>query len=300
MIAGHSEPGGDLGLRGLRVVVTRSATQAEGLRRPLETAGAVVLVRPLIRIEAGTQPGRLVAAVGAIRDYDWVIFTSSNAADRFIDALETAGTDLADVAAVRIAAVGPATASALEVGGIRVDILPGEHQADALADALVAHADLDRARVLWPRAQGAGPELARALEQRGATVDDIEAYRTVRDEAAGAALREEIAGGGIDVLTFTSPSAVRAFAPQPMSRAGDACVAVIGPVTAAEASRRGLPVHVQAMEHTGEGLVAALEAYFGDAARGTRDRAPTRHAPRGRPGDRHGRGQAAAANDRMR
>ncbi|MGH7574358.1 MAG: uroporphyrinogen-III synthase, partial [Longimicrobiales bacterium] len=149
MIAGHSEPqDDDLGLRGLRVVVTRSAAQAAGVRRALESAGAEVLIRPLIRIAGPVRPGRLDAAVRSIEDYDWVVFTSANAADRFIEALVAAGGDAADLAAVRIAAVGPATATTLEAGGIRVDILPGEHLSGGLADALSAGADLDGARVL--------------------------------------------------------------------------------------------------------------------------------------------------------
>lgn len=301
MIAGHSKPqDDDLGLRGLRVVVTRSAAQAAGVRRALESAGAEVLIRPLIRIAGPVRPGRLDAAVRSIGDYDWVVFTSANAADRFIEALVAAGGDAADLAAVRIAAVGPATATTLEAGGIRVDILPGEYLSGGLADALSAGADLDGARVLWPRARGAGPELARALEQRGATVDGVEAYRTVTDAAAGAALREEVASGAVDVLTFASPSAVRAFAPRRTTGIGDVCVAVIGPVTAAEAERRGLPVHVQAAEHTGRGLVAALAEHFTGAAGAGRDATPTRHDRVGDPRERRVRGPAPAANDRMR
>lgn len=262
MIADRNRSGDGPRLRGLRVAVTRSADQAESTRRELEAAGAQVLMRPLIRIETLARPERLIAAVRSVLGYDWIVFTSANAADRFASALDAAGMSAADLATVRVAAVGPSTAAVLELSGLRVDILPREYTASSVAAALAARADLAGARVLWPRAQGANPELARVLEARGATVDGIEAYKTVPDWAAGKALRDEVGRGGVDVLTFTSPSAVRAFAPEHTAWPCGARIAAIGPVTAAEARKRGLVVDVQPDEHTASGLVAALEDHF--------------------------------------
>ncbi|MGH7553699.1 MAG: uroporphyrinogen-III synthase, partial [Longimicrobiales bacterium] len=229
----------DSGLDGLRVVVTRAAAQVAGLAEALELAGADVLVRPLIRILPSSDEEALARAVAAVGTYDWVIFTSANAVDKFLNEVRRVGVRAGDLTRVRVAAVGPATAAALADGGIRVDVLPRESLAEAIAAELSAIVELAGKRVLWPRASAARSELTSALEKEGARVEPIEAYRTEPDEAAGAALRREVAAGGVDLLTFTSPSTVMAFAGAGMELAG-ARVAVIGPVTAAEARRQGL------------------------------------------------------------
>jgi len=121
-------------------------------------------------------------------------------------------------------------------------------------------------RVLLPRADLARPALAEGLREAGATVDEVVAYRTVRpSEGDAEAVRQALAEGKIDVLTFTSSSTVRNFlaalTPLP-SLPERTVVACIGPITARTAREMGLPVHVVAVEHTIEGLVRALIEYL--------------------------------------
>ncbi|MEW6577878.1 MAG: uroporphyrinogen-III synthase, partial [Chloroflexota bacterium] len=66
-------------------------------------------------------------------------------------------------------------------------------------------------------------------------------------------------------ITFTSPSTAQNFAAQfddPVSVAGNALIACIGPITADAVRACGLPVHIVAEPHTAEGLIAALCAAF--------------------------------------
>jgi uroporphyrinogen III methyltransferase/synthase len=254
-------------LEGVRVVVTRASGQEASLADALAAEGAAVLHRPLIRLQAATDPQPLLAAARRAAEYDWLVFTSANAVGKFSEALHAAGVPPSQIEGVRIAAVGPATSAALEASGFHVDLLPGEALAESIAHAMAAATDLNGSRVLWPRARGARADLASSLVKLGATVDAVEAYRTVLDVAAGADLRREVADGSVDVLTFTSPSTVTAFAAGGTASAGRAMVATIGPVTAAAARARGLPVHVQADPHTATGLVAALRAHL-ERARG--------------------------------
>lgn len=249
--------------RGLRVAVTRPIHQAKSLAQALSEAGAVVLYRPLIRIVPPADPSALHAAAGRTGSYDWIVFTSANAVDKFSEALRAGGGDPSQFPQTRIAAVGPATAAALEASGFHVDLLPGEEFAEAVAAALAGAHDLAGRRVLWPRAQGASNELMAALIRFGAIVDSVEAYHTLPDPIAGASLAREVAAGAVDVLTFTSPSAVRGFVGSGGYEVGPATIVVIGPVTAAEARARGLPVHVEATPHTVDGMVAALRTYYG-------------------------------------
>ena len=100
------------------------------------------------------------------------------------------------------------------------------------------------------------------------------AYRTVLDEAQ----REgdpDIYGmllqGRIDVVTFTSASAVRNFvrvfgADQAADLLKTTTVASIGPVTAEAAREMGIAVSVQPSSYTIGGLVDAIAAHFAPAA----------------------------------
>ena len=68
---------------------------------------------------------------------------------------------------------------------------------------------------------------------------------------------------GVDAIVFCSPSAVRRFAALGLE-AREATIACIGPTTASAAREMGLNVEVVPDEHTGDGLVAALERYFAE------------------------------------
>ena len=69
----------------------------------------------------------------------------------------------------------------------------------------------------------------------------------------------------MDLITFTASSTVRNFVELIGTEIGSATVASIGPITSATAREFGLPVHVEASEHTIPGLVAAIETHFGAA-----------------------------------
>src|SRR5207237_7103076 len=107
----------------------------------------------------------------------------------------------------RLAAVGPATARALEQRGLRAAVIPDEYVAEALAVAL---GEVAGQRVLLPHAELAREVLADDLRQRGATVDEIAIYRTLPAAPDPQGLAE--LKRGVDAVTFTSGSAARNFA----------------------------------------------------------------------------------------
>lgn len=252
--AGRQRP-----LAGTRVVITRAADQAGDFADALRSAGAEVLTRPLIRIEDAAASAPLALAASRFHDYDWVIFTSANAVGRFVRALSGRGGSRESARPPRIAAVGPATAAALERAGLTVTLVAHAQTGEGLARAVARAGPVAGSRILWPRASAARHDVARALENAGARVDAIEAYRTVVDTTAARALVRELAAGSADVLTFTSPSAVAAFVDAGGAAAArTASVAVIGPVTAAEARRHGLRVDIETVEHTTAALAEAI------------------------------------------
>jgi uroporphyrinogen III methyltransferase/synthase len=128
--------------------------------------------------------------------------------------------------------------------------------------ALSAETDLRGSRILLARAETARAVLPEALLEMGAAVDDVVAYRTVPDGAAAQRVARAIEAGAVDLITFTASSTVRNFVDLVGTEIGAATVASIGPITSATAREFGLPVHVEASEHTIPGLVVAIEAHF--------------------------------------
>ncbi len=257
-------------LAGRRIVVTRAAAQADDLLAQLRALGAEPLACPAIAITAPTDFAALDAALGAIADYDWVIFTSVNGVSAVLDRLAVQGRAPSALAGPRIAAIGPGTAGALAAAGLPPAFVPGRFVTEALVAEI---GDVAGRRVLLPRADIARPALALGLRARGAFVDEITAYCTVPAElptGIAAALR----AGQVDAITFTSSSTVRYFlsalAPAGVTVTGlqgpeRPAVVCIGPITAATARARGLPVDAVAAEYTIPGLVAALVRWFAAA-----------------------------------
>lgn len=245
-------------LLGLRVLVTRARQQASRLAEGLRALGADPVECAVIETAPPLDWGALDGAIAALGRYRWVVFTSANGVEVFFARLALAGRDARALAAARIAAIGPATAEALNTHGVRADLVPAEYVAEALAEAM---GEVQGQRVLLPRADIARPALAARLRAAGAEVDEVVAYRTVRPEGLEARLREALAGA--NVVAFTSSSTVRNLVEalghgEAAQALAGVAVACIGPVTAQTARELGLEPAVVAEEYTIEGLLEAL------------------------------------------
>jgi uroporphyrinogen III methyltransferase / synthase len=262
--------GGAGPLRGTSVVVTRAASQATALVSALVDAGATVIELPVIAF-AGAADGGVALRREAARasSYDWLVFTSANAVDRFVACLR----DGRDLGAARLAVVGEATAGALARHRLVADLVADPETAEGLVAAMPAPPSGDgrRGRVLFARAEGARHVVGPGLAAQGWDVTEVDAYRTVAMATAapgdsdGVGEAELDAASAADVITFTSPSTVTAYAALAGPRPPPPVVACIGPVTAEAARRAGFAVEVVAAEHSVEGLVAALGAHLGSA-----------------------------------
>jgi len=240
-------------LTGQSVVVTRAEEQADDLSAALERLGADVIRCPAIAFGAMPDMQPLRDSLDRLAGYDWIIFTSSNGVRFFAD--EFAGRTLP--AEVRLAVVGSSTAEAARARLKEPDLIPDRFDAEHL---LRAFSDTHGRRFLLPQAEAARPALADGLARRGASVDAIPIYRTVAGNPPDAVLDE--IRGGVDALTFTSPSTAVHFADllgDDADRvAGQAAIVCIGPVTAAAVRRLGWSVDAVAEPHTAEGLTDAV------------------------------------------
>ena len=238
-----------LPLFGQRIVVTRAREQAGGFADKLRLLGAEAIVMPTIQIGPPDDWGPLDRAIERLGQYDWLIFTSQNGVRRFVERLDGGPFDLRAIRG-KIAAIGPATAEALEELHLKVDLTPTTFVAEGLLEAFELH-DLQAKKIVIPRAAVAREILPEELRRRGAEVDVAAAYKTVRPELAV----EEKA----DWITFTSSSTASNLLEQINDLEG-ARVASIGPITSETVRGFGFEVDVEAEPHTTDGLIEAIVA----------------------------------------
>ena len=258
----------DRPLAGRSVVVTRPREQAASLVEPLEALGASVLLAPTIRIEPRPLDDEVASVLRELATYQLVVFTSGNAVRVFAGYLARGAEDGGMPAGPVVAAVGPATAAALEKHGLACHLVPDEYVAEGLLDAFEERAaPTAGARVLIPCAGDARDVLPETLRERGAEVDVLRIYDTVAvAKLAVPAAQVEAA----DYITFTSASTARrlaglltaadqAGAGRPLSeRLAGARLCSIGPITSQALRDLGLPVAVEALDYTAAGLAAAI------------------------------------------
>ncbi|ACU53220.1 uroporphyrin-III C-methyltransferase [Acidimicrobium ferrooxidans DSM 10331] len=235
-----------LPLGGLRIVVTRPRAVADALAVRLRDLGAVVVASPAIEIGPPSDGGAaLAAALSHIEDYDWLVLTSQNAVDRVVGGIG----DLRRLGGVRIAAIGPATARALERVHLTADLIPGTWVGEGLVEVFGP----GPGSVLIARARQARDVVPRGLEAKGWRVDVVEAYET---RTAAASVPPELVESA-DLVVFTAPSTVEGFATQYPGLVPRAAAA-IGPVTEEALVRRGWPVALTATHYDADGLVEVI------------------------------------------
>jgi hydroxymethylbilane synthase len=257
-----------LPLRGRRIVVTRPLDQARSFHDMLVDLGAQPLLIPAIRIEPAADMAPLHDALHTLDRYDWLIFTSVNGVKIFWQVVESLGYGADHLAPLLVAAVGEKTAQALQARGVPVDFVPVDYVAEAIAAGL---GDLRGQHVLLPVAALSRETLPDLLAGQGAQVTRLDIYETLPPRLDAAQLAP--LADGVDVITFTSSSTVEnlvtAVAQVENGRflpyLHAATIACIGPQTAVTARDLGLQVDLVAAEHTMEGLVEALLAYFREA-----------------------------------
>jgi uroporphyrinogen III methyltransferase/synthase len=256
-------------LAGKRILITRTREQASTFAAVLEAAGAEVVEFPTITIVPPDSWDPLDAAIGRLREYQWVIFTSSNGVRFFQERLQQAGRDVRDLHGITVCAIGPATAAALSAVGVRADLVPTEFKAEALVEAIGAvtgGTGIRGARVLLARAAEAREVLPEELTRLGARVDVVPAYRTIRSMPEAEPVRAMLRDGNIHAVTFTSSSTVTHFLQLVGEEARDLLrgivVASIGPITAETAARHGIASDVVPEKYTIPALAGALVRHF--------------------------------------
>jgi len=250
-------------LRNRTIAITRAAGQADAFADILSRLGAETVSLPVIEIRAIDSPG-LRRALARLNSYAWIILTSVNGAEIFLEKLKS-GRNPARLKP-RICAIGPGTASRIEQMGFPVHLVPRVFQAEGILEEFTrlqapAGAGLE---ILLPRALEAREVLPETLAAMGAKVDVVPIYRTVFPADRTDELRKLLLSSAPDMITFTSSSTVTNF----LKLGGHGIdlrnyrYASIGPITSSTAAMEGINISVKARESTLESLAEAIAEYF--------------------------------------
>jgi uroporphyrinogen-III synthase len=273
-----------------RVLITRSPHQASALADQLRALGADPILIPTIELADPTTFAPLDQALSHLDTFHWLLFTSANAVEAFAKRLERPADDPVPQGfslgshispekegvstpgvclppGLKIAAIGAATARALEAVNLPVNLLPPQALAESLTEALLPQAlqpDGTPTRFLLLRAETARNHLPDTLRAAGADLTIVAVYRTLVPANSITAIRDLFStpDSWPSAITFTSSStATNILAllevssltlPQEIQRIS------IGPITSQTLRDLNLPPHAEAAEPTLTSLVAEV------------------------------------------
>ena len=246
----------DKPLAGWRILVPRGGPWGDGVAASLRSQGAIPVVAPLINFGPTTDQAALDDALEklAAGDFDWLTVTSATTVDvlyahRAVVPKST-----------KIAAVGETTAAALQAVGYEVALVPEQdNSAEGMAQQLIALEPEPR-RILTLRSEIAKPVLTQSLIDAGHDVSSIVAYRTVGVPVTDR-IRRDVDSGRVNAILITSGSVAQQVREQFPDIPDDTLLAAIGPRTAKDARKAGLPITVVADKQTVDALIDAVSHF---------------------------------------
>ncbi len=243
-------------LAGWRVLVPRGGPWGEGVAAGLRDKGAVPVVAPLVNFAPTTDQDALDEALTRLAggEFDWVTVTSATT----VDVLFAHRAVIPPT--TRVAAVGETTAAALQSVGYEVSLVPDrDNSAQGMAEQLIA-LEPEPCRILTLRSEQAKPILTKSLLRAGHDVHSVVAYRTVGVPVTDR-IRRDVQNGRINAILVTSGS-VAAQVREQFPHIPDATLlAAIGPRTAQDAVKAGLPVAVVADQQTVDALIDTVSHF---------------------------------------
>lgn len=257
-----------LPLAGKTILVTRAASQAGQFSQMLMDKGAQVIDLPALEIREPVSWVGVDGAIAHLNTFDWLILTSPNAVNYFLDRLLHQGKDFRALAQLKIAVVGKKTNGFLQQRGLIADFIPPTF----VADSLIQHFPKNPAgqKLLFPRVESGGREvLVKEMTAKGAIVTEVAAYESACPETIPPAAKLVLEGQLAGVITFASSKTVRHFARLMAHTFGDqwlsllegVAIASIGPQTSRDCRDLLGKVTFEAEEYTLSGLTAGLESW---------------------------------------
>lgn len=258
-------------LSGKTILVTRAAGQSSQFSQMLQQVGATVVEMPALEIRPPSTWEPLDRAIAHLHRFDWLILTSVNGVNYFIQRLNDLGHSIQDLNSLKIAVVGKKTASGLKRLGLQPDFIPPDYVADSLVHHFPEGDCLANLKILFPRVESGGRDvLVQELTAAGAVVTEVPAYESGCPRAIAPEALNALKHRNIDIVAFASSKTVKCFCELIAQASQDNvlekldvlathfCIASIGPQTSASCRDVLGRVDVEAQEYTLEGLTSAL------------------------------------------
>ena len=248
-----------------RIVITRPLAAGAEWQQQLTALGATVLELPLIQVTKQVNLETLAEVLGEFGSYEWLIFTSAHGVKYFFEEFIRVHEDIRALGLVRSAAVGQATAAAIQALHLRVDLQPKQASAEELAKALIEREAMDSAKVLVVTGDRNREVLIDKLHEARTIVDRLVVYKNEETDLAADPVAAEFRRLGADAILFASPSAAQSFFDQAAAlklgpKAQRPLAGSIGATTTAAMKQLGLPVDFEAATPSLQALVASLGA----------------------------------------
>jgi uroporphyrinogen III methyltransferase/synthase len=236
-----------LPLAGKRIVVTRP--KGGELSALLTKQGAQVINFPTIKIKPNSKK------IKNLSGFDWLVFTSSNAARFFRKNLKKIPQG------IKISCIGPKTRQELENWGAKVYLMPAVFSSTGLAAAFKKH-NLRGKKILLLRSDKGSQLLPKELSASGAKVSDCAVYRIAQARPKIKRFFKKLKAP-VDIITFLSSESAKNFIrilgrKRARKILRQTKIASIGPETSATLKSLGFTVDFQPREFTVEALAQSI------------------------------------------
>ncbi len=251
-------------LYGRRVVLLRDGGRAQRALRWLEDWGAAVEIWPVSRLTDPASYDAVDAAIRRLERYDWIIFTSGEAVQRWFDRMKRLGKDVREMRA-KIAVVGPETAIQVRERGLIPELMPeAEYSQEGLAEAFGA-VPVRGSVVLFPGGQLNRTFLGDTLRGRGALMDEVVLYQN-QPQPLSLTLHHTIRTESYDAILYTASSQVEylvdQLSPEDRRHLANIPSFSIGPLTTRTLSHYGISIAREAPEPSLRLLVDSVREYY--------------------------------------
>ncbi|MBD1873517.1 uroporphyrinogen-III C-methyltransferase [Nodosilinea sp. FACHB-131] len=247
------------------ILITRAAEQSSAFADLLTAQGATVVDLPALEMRSPSSWAGLDGAIADLPTFCWLILSSANAVNFFVDRLLEQGKDLRALSGLKIAVVGRKTAAVLKRRGLVPDFIPPDFVADSLVDHFPE--PVAGQRLLFPRVESGGREvLVQEFTAAGAEVVEVAAYESGCPEVADPNALAALKNGKVDVITFASSKTVVHTAQLLEQGLGTGwrevlkgvAIASIGPKTSDSCREILGRVDIEPAEYTLDGLTEAI------------------------------------------
>lgn len=255
-------------LKGMKVLIPRGKRQAKSFSELVKGYGGVPVEIPLIAFRPVETSNALIDVSSRLHSFDWLIFTSNVAVETFLSFVDISN----QKALPKIAVIGERTESFVNSKGLHAEFIPKEYVAEGFVQEFLPFVEQGM-KILIPKGNLARDYICSALSEKGAIVEEVIVYETFFPDESRKLLKEKLAAGELDILTFTSPSTIdhlmSVVKENNLHSSIEHCIiGCIGPISKEKARRYGLTVHAAPQVYTVHNMLKSIIAYIENKYRG--------------------------------